>query len=126
MTVEMRIRIILAATLALVLASTSCSLINSDELKSILQPEQTNEPAATDTPEAGVSGIHPGTPRRLTTTPTVELDPAWDPRGGTIAFMKGKNEERPFDIGAVSPEGTNERVIATGPNADIGIGGELT
>jgi hypothetical protein len=34
--------------------------------------------------------------------------------------------DRPYDIGAVAPDGTDERVLATGPNRDIGIGGELS
>jgi len=67
-------------------------------------------------------------PRRLTTDPGADVDPAWDPRGGAIAFMTYKPGAtgRPFDIGAVAPDGTDERVLATGPNRDIGIGGELS
>jgi len=34
--------------------------------------------------------------------------------------------ERPWDIGAVNSDGTNQRVLATGPNRDIVIGGELS
>jgi hypothetical protein len=34
--------------------------------------------------------------------------------------------DRPYDIGAVAPDGTGERVLAVGPNRDIGIGGELS
>ncbi len=65
-------------------------------------------------------------PRQLTTGP--DLDPAWDPRGGAIAFMTSKPgaTDRPYDIGAVAPDGTGERVMASGPNRDIGIGGELS
>lgn len=67
-------------------------------------------------------------PRQLTSSPGDELDPAWDPRGGTIAYMTTKPGavDRPYDIGAIDPDGTGKRVLATGPNLDIGIAGELS
>lgn len=69
----------------------------------------------------GYTGI-----RRITLNQGDDQDPAWDPRGRVIAYMKTKNgSERPYDIGGVNPDSTNERVLATGPNQDIGIGGEL-
>jgi hypothetical protein len=33
---------------------------------------------------------------------------------------------RPYDIAAVNPDGTGQRVLATGPNRDIGLAGELS
>ena len=67
-------------------------------------------------------------PRRLTTDLGADLDPAWDPRGGAIAFRTSKPgaTARSYDIGAVAPDGTDEQVLATGPNRDFGIGGELS
>jgi hypothetical protein len=72
--------------------------------------------------------VAPAGIRQLTTDPGAQLDPAWDPRGGAIVFTTYKPgaTDRPNDIGAVAPDGTNERVLATGPNRDIGIGGELS
>ena len=67
-------------------------------------------------------------PRALATGPSEQLGPSWDPRGGIIAFLTTKPgaPQRPWDIGAVNSDGTNQRVLATGPNRDIGIGGELS
>ena len=89
----------------------------------VLDPEPTTVVEPTVAPVAEFA-----TPRQLTTDPGADLDPAWDPRGGAIAYMTSKPgaTERPFDIGAVSGDGTNVRFIASGPNRDIGIGGTLT
>ena len=46
--------------------------------------ETTPIPVVEPEPEA------PAMPRQLTTSPGDELDPAWDPRGGTIAYMTTK------------------------------------
>jgi len=83
---------------------------------------------ATPTPEVKPEAEAPAWPRRLTISLGEQLDPSWDPRGGTIAFMTTKPgaTQRPWDIGAVNPDGSNQRVLATGPNRDIGIGGELS
>lgn len=64
---------------------------------------------------------------RLTTDPGTDVDPAWDPRGTTIAYMTSKPDalERPFDIGSVSRNGADITTMATGPNSGIGIAGEL-
>ena len=49
-------------------------------------------------------------PRQLTNSPGDELDPAWDHRGGTIAYMTAKPgaTARPYDIAAVNPDGTGQ------------------
>ncbi|MBQ11602.1 MAG: hypothetical protein CMJ45_08635 [Planctomyces sp.] len=103
----------------------------------VVEPEPKN-PADPSTPDSTVSRATPvpvvepepeapAVPRQITTSPGDELDPAWDPRGGTIAYMTTKPgaTARPHDIAAVNPDGTNQRVLATGPNRDIGLSGEL-
>lgn len=104
----------------------------------VVEPEPKN-PADPSTPDSTVVEATPipvvepepeapAMPRQLTNSPGEQLDPSWDPRGGTITFMTAKPRatERPWDIGAVNSDGTNQRVLATGPNRDIGIGGELS
>jgi len=68
-----------------------------------------------------------GDPVQLTTSLADDFNPTWDPRDGTIAFMKSKVGQRaPYDIGGVAPDGSSERVMAFGPAQDIGIAGELS
>ena len=66
--------------------------------------EATPIPVVEPEPEA------PAMPRQLTNSPGDELDPAWDPRGGTIAYMTTKPgaTARPYDIAAVNPDGTGQ------------------
>jgi hypothetical protein len=42
--------------------------------------------------------------------PGEQLDPSWDPRGRTIAYMTTKPgaTARPYDIAAVNPDGTGQ------------------
>ncbi|MDX6451415.1 MAG: TolB protein [Gaiellaceae bacterium] len=49
---------------------------------------------------------------RLTFTRTCEVDPAWSPRGGAIAFAVGSGDEAAIVV--ESPSGNNRRTIATG------------
>ncbi len=58
-------------------------------------------------------------PVQLTTSSADDFDPAWEPRDGTIAFMKSQvGQGAPYDIGRVSPDGSSERVMAFGPSQD--------
>ncbi|HIB11267.1 MAG TPA: hypothetical protein EYO17_04985 [Dehalococcoidia bacterium] len=67
-------------------------------------------------------------PRALAVGSGEQLGPSWDPRGGSVAYMTTKPgaTQRPWDIGAVDSDGNNQRVLAAGPNRDIGIGGQLS
>jgi hypothetical protein len=66
-------------------------------------------------------------PVQLTSSSADQLDPTWDPRDGTIAFMQSQvGKGAPYDIGGVAPDGSSERIMAFGPKQDIGIAGELT
>ena len=98
--------------------------VGCDSLGSDSTPTQQSAPTATVEPPADVEGG--GMPRRLTSSPEDCLDPAWDPRGGAIAYVKSSSgTSRPYNIASVSPDGTNDRVLATGPNRDIGVAGEI-
>ena len=50
----------------------------------------TTVPEATPTPVVAPEAEAPAVPRQLTNSPGDELDPAWDPRGSTIAYMATK------------------------------------
>jgi len=66
-------------------------------------------------------------PVQLTTSSADDIDPVWDPRDGTIAFMRSKaGKGAPYDIGGVAPDGSGERVMAFGLAQDIGIAGEFS
>ena len=65
---------------------------------------------------------------RITQNQTNDFSPAWDPRGNseTIAYARAQlspPDGRPFDMGSVQADGTDEGFIVSGSTA-IGIAGE--
>ena len=50
---------------------------------------------------------------RLTTNTSNDIQPTWSPNGESIAFISDRiNKEDGYDLFAINPDGTNERVIA--------------
>lgn len=60
-------------------------------------------------------------PIRVTFDPGNERLPVWDPRGGLIAFTTDREPGDFPDIGGVSPDGSNERLLAKGPQSGFGL-----
>ena len=58
---------------------------------------------------------------RLTFDQGNEYVPVWDPRGEIIAFSTDRNPGDWRDIGGVNADGSNERLLASGPQSPFGI-----
>ena len=103
------------------LAALGCEVLGT-KIPDTLAP---GEVAPTDEPV--IQYLLRAGPVQLTTNSGDDFGPTWDPRGETIAYMKSKaGKGAPFDIGAVAQDGSSERVLAVGPDRDIGIAGELS
>ena len=73
---------------------------------------------------AGASSLSAQTPVRLTDNPGQDLAPAWDPRDGTIVYIRSAHESGsgvPFDLWMVGTDGPGESVAATGPTIGFGV-----
>lgn len=137
-------RLFLTVASIIVILAIGCSV--TDEISTLLPSNDSDNSTAVPTPEstststpgptaqsdtatADPSAITVGgfESRRLTTDPGADQDPAWDPRGTTIAFMTSKPGalDRPYDIGGINQNGAELTTMAVGPNSGIGIAGEL-
>lgn len=124
---NLRNYLILIVLGALALVALACepldsTLVPEDEESALEEEMEESEEA-----EESVISFLSEEPVQLTSSSTDQFDPAWDPRDGTIAFMKSQvGSGAPYDIGGVAPDGSSERVMAFGPSQDIGIAGELS
>jgi len=94
-------------------------------------PSVTIPPTSLPEPDNQSDAPYLSDPIRITDVATGAFDPAWNPSGASIAFLKwqatGPCANRCADIGVVSPDGSNQGILADGPgpSGDIGIGGHI-
>ena len=68
-------------------------------------------------------------PVRLTENTGQDIFPAWDPRGGTIAYLRSaaaSGSGVPFNLYQVAPDTPGESVMATGPTLGFGLANSPT
>ena len=96
-------------------------------------PVPTSIPPATAIPPTSqpstgtITGLMPDA-QQVTNVTSGAFDPSWNPTGTNIAYLQWQSEgpcaNRCSDIGLVNPDGTDQRILATGPGPaiDVGIG----
>ncbi len=80
------------------------------------EPDGNGDPPTPPDPPEGCDA-----PQRLTFDPGNERLPVWDPRGGLIAFTTDREPGDWQDLGGVNPDGSDERLLATGPQTPFGL-----
>ena len=77
-----------------------------------------NDPAGPIDPN---QPLEPGTPVRITFDSNDEQTPVWHPADNRIAFATNRTAGDYNDLGMVNADGTDERLIASGPQSPFGI-----